>query len=58
MIIENIYPIAATSGGGFIASYLVGYFIKKVIKILMFVLGGNFNHFDVSTIPRNSRCTY
>ena len=40
MIIENIYPIAATSGGGFIASFLVGYFIKKVIKILMFVLGG------------------
>lgn len=40
MISENIYPIAATSGGGFIASFLVGYFIKKVIKILMFVMGG------------------
>jgi uncharacterized membrane protein (Fun14 family) len=32
--------ITATSGGGFFASFLIGYFIKKVIKILMFVLGG------------------
>jgi uncharacterized membrane protein (Fun14 family) len=40
MSIENIYPIAATSGGGFFASFLIGYFIKKVIKILMFVVGG------------------
>jgi uncharacterized membrane protein (Fun14 family) len=40
MSIENIYPIAVTSGGGFFASFLIGYFIKKAIKILMFVLGG------------------
>lgn len=40
MNIENIYPIATTSGGGFFASFLIGYFIKKVIKILMFILGG------------------
>src|SRR5687767_2709506 len=40
MNIENIYSIAAISGGGFIASFLIGYFIKKVIKILMFVLVG------------------
>jgi uncharacterized membrane protein (Fun14 family) len=40
MSIENIYPIAAISGGGFIVSFLIGYFIKKVIKILMFILGG------------------
>ena len=40
MSIENIYAFAATSGGGFFASFLIGYFIKKVIKILMFVLGG------------------
>ena len=40
MNIENIYPIAGTSGGGFFASFLIGYFIKKVIKILMFVFGG------------------
>jgi uncharacterized membrane protein (Fun14 family) len=35
MNIENIYSIAATSGGGFIVS-----FPKKVTKILIFVLGG------------------
>jgi uncharacterized membrane protein (Fun14 family) len=29
-----------TLGGGFFASFLVGYFIKKIIKILMFVFGG------------------
>ena len=40
MNIDTIYPIAATSSGGFIASFLIGYFIKKVIKIIMFVLGG------------------
>jgi uncharacterized membrane protein (Fun14 family) len=40
MDIENIYSIAAASGGSFFASFLIGYFIKKVIKILMFVLGG------------------
>jgi uncharacterized membrane protein (Fun14 family) len=27
-------------GGGFFASFLIGYFIKKIIKILMFVFGG------------------
>jgi uncharacterized membrane protein (Fun14 family) len=40
MNIENIHSIAATSGGGFFASFLVGYFINKIIKVLMFVLGG------------------
>lgn len=40
MNIENIYPLAVTSGVSFIASFLIGYFIKKVVKILMFVLGG------------------
>jgi uncharacterized membrane protein (Fun14 family) len=27
-------------GGGFFVSFLIGYFIKKIIKILMFVFGG------------------
>jgi uncharacterized membrane protein (Fun14 family) len=40
MNIENIYSIAVTSSGGFFVSFLIGYFIKKVIRILMFVLGG------------------
>jgi uncharacterized membrane protein (Fun14 family) len=40
MNIENISSIVATSSEGFFASFLIGYFIKKVIKILMFVFGG------------------
>jgi uncharacterized membrane protein (Fun14 family) len=40
MNIENIYPIAATSSVSFFASFLIGYFIKKVVKILMCALGG------------------
>jgi uncharacterized membrane protein (Fun14 family) len=40
MNIESYYSVAATSGGGFFASFLIGYFIKRIIKILMFVLGG------------------
>jgi uncharacterized membrane protein (Fun14 family) len=40
MNIENIYTIAATSGGGFFASFLIRYFIRGIIKILTSVLGG------------------
>jgi uncharacterized membrane protein (Fun14 family) len=40
MNLENIYSIVARSSGSFFASFLIGYFIKKVVKILMFVLGG------------------
>jgi uncharacterized membrane protein (Fun14 family) len=40
MSIENVYSIAPTLGGGFVASFLVGYFIKKIIRVLMFVFGG------------------
>src|SRR5215213_8361088 len=38
--IENAPSFIATLGGGFFASFLIGYFIKKIIKILMFVFGG------------------
>ena len=27
-------------GGGFLAGLIVGYFLKKIIKVLMFVVGG------------------
>jgi len=37
---ENLFPTAASIGGGFFAGLLLGYFVKKVIKILMFVAGG------------------
>jgi uncharacterized membrane protein (Fun14 family) len=37
---ENLIPIATSIGGGFFIGILLGYFAKKVIKILMFVAGG------------------
>src|SRR5215216_1685058 len=37
---ESLYSLAGTMGGGFFVSFLIGYFIKKIIKILMFVFGG------------------
>ena len=40
MITESIFPLATTVGGGFLSGILLGYFIKKVIKILMFIFGG------------------
>jgi len=40
MIIESLIPTAASIGGGFFAGLLLGYFVKRVIKILMFVAGG------------------
>ena len=40
MYFEGTFSIMATLGGGFFASALIGYFIKKIIKILMFVFGG------------------
>ena len=40
MFIESLIPTAASIGGGFFIGILLGYFVKKVIKILMFVAGG------------------
>jgi uncharacterized membrane protein (Fun14 family) len=40
MIIESLIPTAASIGGGFFIGILLGYFAKKVIKILTFVAGG------------------
>jgi uncharacterized membrane protein (Fun14 family) len=40
MIIESLIPTAASIGGGFFTGLLLGYFLKKVIKVLMFVAGG------------------
>ena len=37
---ENLIPIATSVGGGFFIGILLGYFVKKIIKILMFVAGG------------------
>jgi uncharacterized membrane protein (Fun14 family) len=40
MTAESLYPVLGTLGGTFLGSFLIGYFIKKIIKILMFVFGG------------------
>jgi uncharacterized membrane protein (Fun14 family) len=40
MIIETLIPTAASIGGGFFTGLLLGYFLKKIIKILMFIVGG------------------
>ena len=37
---ENLIPTAISIGGGFFIGILLGYFVKKIIKILMFVVGG------------------
>lgn len=36
---DNFGPVAATVGGGFFAGILVGYALKKVVKILAIVVG-------------------
>jgi uncharacterized membrane protein (Fun14 family) len=40
MPIENYSSFATIVGGGFFGGVLIGYFLRKIIRILMFVLGG------------------
>jgi uncharacterized membrane protein (Fun14 family) len=40
MSIEDLIPFATSVGGGFFIGVLLGYFVKKIIKILLFVAGG------------------
>ena len=37
---ENLIPVATSVGGGFFIGLVLGYFVKKMVKILMFVAGG------------------
>ena len=37
---ESLIPTVTSIGGGFFIGVMLGYFVKKVIKILMFVVGG------------------
>jgi uncharacterized membrane protein (Fun14 family) len=39
-MMEGIMATMTSIGGGFILGAIVGYFAKKIIKILMFVAGG------------------
>jgi uncharacterized membrane protein (Fun14 family) len=38
-IVENFGPAAATLGGGFFVGVLIGYALKKVIKIVAVIVG-------------------
>ncbi len=40
MNFDNLIPLATSVGGGFFIGIVLGYFIKKIVKILMFVAGG------------------
>lgn len=37
---ETLIPAATSLGGGSFAGIMLGYFVKKIIKVLMFVVGG------------------
>ena len=39
-MMEGILPAMTSIGGGFLLGSIIGYFAKKIIKILMFVAGG------------------
>jgi uncharacterized membrane protein (Fun14 family) len=40
MNLESLIPTVTSIGGGFFIGILLGYFVKRVIKILMFFAGG------------------
>jgi len=40
MTMENIESIATSVGLGGITGFLVGYFLRKIIKIILFAVGG------------------
>ena len=40
MNFDNLIPVATSIGGGFFIGLILGYFVKKLVKILMFVAGG------------------
>ena len=40
MNFESLVPTAMSIGGGFFIGILLGYFLKKVIKIIIFAAGG------------------
>jgi len=40
MSTEILIPTVTSIGGGFFIGIILGYFLKKIIKILMFVVGG------------------
>ena len=39
IIIENLAPTAATLGSGFFVGVLIGYALKKIIKMVTVIVG-------------------
>ena len=40
MNLDSLIPVTTSVGGGFFIGLVLGYFVKKIVKILMFVAGG------------------
>ena len=40
MSFDSLIPVTTSVGGGFFIGLVLGYFVKKIFKILMFVAGG------------------
>ncbi len=40
MNFDNLIPVTTSLGGGSFIGLVLGYFVKKIVKILMFVAGG------------------
>lgn len=57
MNIENISSFGATIGGGFFVGILIGYALKKVVKIVAIVVGSwpILCWTSISTISANSQ---
>src|SRR5437867_1457809 len=40
MNFDSLIPVTTSMGGGFFIGLVLGYFVKKIVKMLMFVAGG------------------
>jgi uncharacterized membrane protein (Fun14 family) len=40
MNFDSLFHVTTSVGGGFFIGLVLGYFVKKIVKILMFVAGG------------------
>jgi len=54
MNIESLGPTAATMGGGFFLGVLIGYALKKVIKLAAVIAGLFFAGISIYTISSDS----
>ena len=53
-IVETFGPTAATIGGGFFVGILIGYALKKVIKLLAVIIGLFLSWISLPTISSDS----